>query len=63
MLFNMIGKKSKAERAEDDKFLEALANIKTLHVQDGCVSMEFSEVKEQVIKAREKAKGLVESSK
>lgn len=63
MLFNMIGKKSKTERAKDDKFLDALAKIKTLHVQDGCVSMEFSEVKQQIIEAREKAKSLVESSR
>ncbi|RMT85487.1 hypothetical protein [Pseudomonas viridiflava] len=62
MLFNMIGKKTKAERAEDDRFLEALTNIKTLQVQDGCVSMEFSELKEQVLAAREKAKGLVKKA-
>jgi predicted nucleotidyltransferase len=61
MLFDLIGKKSKAERAEDDEFLEALNSIKTLQVKDGCVSMDYSDLKEKVKKSRETARKLVDS--
>ena len=59
MLGTRLGKRSPAQVREDKLFMEALSKIKTLEARNGRVSMQASDLQEQVEKLNEIRKRFV----
>lgn len=48
MFRSTIGPRSEREQREDEEFIHALRKIPTLQVRDGCMSMDPSDLKEEI---------------
>jgi hypothetical protein len=60
MFRSTIGPRSERQMREDDEFMQALRNIPTLQVRGGRISMDISDLEEQVKAAREAGERLIE---
>ncbi len=60
MFFNLIGKKSDAEKAKDGAFIQAIKGIESLVVKDGRMSMDVSDLEAKVRESRKQAQQLVQ---
>lgn len=60
MFRSSIGHRSDAQKREDELFMQALRRIKTLEAKDGRLSMDASDLQEQVESLHETGQRLVD---
>lgn len=60
MFRSTIGPRSERQKREDDEFMQALKDIPTLQVRDGCMSMDVSDLREQIAALSDAGKRLID---
>ncbi|AXH59651.1 hypothetical protein [Pseudomonas amygdali] len=60
MFRSTIGPRSEREQREDQEFIQALRKIPTLQVRDGCMSMDASDLQEEIKALHEVGRRLVD---
>lgn len=60
MFRSSIGHRSDAQRQEDERFMQALREISTLEAKDGRISMDASDLQEQVESLHKAGRRLVD---